>query len=1459
MWPPRLRGRDCRNNDMQCTRCPSPLPSRYPLSSWNASYVINRRYSRGKMSPVCHNFVQNAWKKDFCSNCFKSREEHSKNQDREGGKFSAISFPTPFIKKSSNSGILKVHPAKKAKRNVRFPEEVSKVIGYGGDDWSDGEEFEVSEDTEDDDIFPETEAERELHKITKSNTDFNTVKANLLGDSVAKSYTSLMLGKAQTDSDGKKKTLMVSVTPFGQDAVKGNVKSHVRKPAVIHLTNPTPIEETPNNYKTNIILTSYTKDTDTTISTNNESSEMICHEKSLLEEISETLEQNRITEFKGSKLSQSTCTKPMVIEETIKAEVIKEQEEMTEKEKKENEFKKIAIVRHTPITKNTERPKVNLATRSEFKFCKINMETTSVDSAVSTLNSTADNSVASDDESFNGRLDSDNDDSGHFSEGNKCEETVKIKVFNEKDSNNMNIPPLGQARQVDGQNSGYSTFQAPVIDLPPIIPKQTDTIFSAEASRELAGEPDGRADPDEPTEAPALPTTPMPTLDPRPSFLHGMISDLMPSSKPALPEKPKLPIKPLSVIKQTTTKKNITNVQQHVVMQMQQSLTTKTESEVRSIKEILCEEKNNEITEVQEDKPEPVYYAKPVLTKQDSDTSLHSMTKRKAPTPPASPTVDDSPNNIYQRNPNTYMNSDSPVVREKEKRERATSTPKTKPVEETPEVKRAVESPVPEPAPRRNISLSHDNLLIEEKRKGHKYKFSIKKLLRIGSSKDLDKKELTVPPMPKQLPTKNEEIYDYAPKPKPRLVIIHPLDINGTNVEVVKSNCEITESLRRMSHDDVSSIYSGSSAHTDPEIPARVVNKPPPPPRHSSEEYKGSSSSPTKPDRPPPPKSAALQKKQKQPTASTAPAKSDTNIYANLGEIRSALAPRKPERTASMREREAQLELPKRRVIVDDNDELDDAAPELPAAIVQAANIAVINNYDDVYHSAKYDTDSCLEDNQCDSAKSSDSDYEYVSHARSSSPECDSAIKGEGEATPPREETPRKEETNAEYSKFPNGFNRSSLPYCGSETESEIYSPYSFYSSTDAMDGSDDYQSEMAPKTTTNKLRVRKGRSVVHRNLEDNYGAVVIANHEALAQVLEQVQQSATIQSTLRGLKACTNLRYNDFTIQQKTSSIRNGKRIFYPAIWNSSQGPVNVTLMLHKEQMASQIVCQQSVQPQTLSLNAVTEFCDLVPLQQFGEDGEDLVQATVVVLAPAQVDTIQSYGESLHASERLTTKEYQLVQTEQLHEAIFMMLQLINGLKCLQARGVEEVPLTLTSFVVMRETQASGVHGSTLNLPTDDRLTSLSAPKTNSYGRLCILQGLSEETNCSKSADEHLNSLCKCATKAVEILLPGEKLTPLLKEVLREERAVSLNQAKSVLEFTLWGPLDVVQGVPVEDRELSLQRWLDLERATVLHGLVRSRVQLNVFEQLHLMFLVRSSAKAMCDASVLLEKANVY
>jgi len=40
------------------------------------------------------------------------------------------------------------------------------------------------------------------------------------------------------------------------------------------------------------------------------------------------------------------------------------------------------------------------------------------------------------------------------------------------------------------------------------------------------------------------------------------------------------------------------------------------------------------------------------------------------------------------------------------------------------------------------------------------------------------------------------------------------------------------------------------------------------------------------------------------------------------------------------------------------------------------------------------------------------------------------------------------------------------------------------------------------------------------------------------------------------------------------------------------------------------------------------------------------------------------------------------------------------------------------------------------------------------------------------------------------------------------------------------------------------------LERATVLHGLVRTRVELTVYDECHLMFLVRSTAKMMNDAA---------
>lgn len=80
--------------------------------------------------------------------------------------------------------------------------------------------------------------------------------------------------------------------------------------------------------------------------------------------------------------------------------------------------------------------------------------------------------------------------------------------------------------------------------------------------------------------------------------------------------------------------------------------------------------------------------------------------------------------------------------------------------------------------------------------------------------------------------------------------------------------------------------------------------------------------------------------------------------------------------------------------------------------------------------------------------------------------------------------------------------------------------------------------------------------------------------------------------------------------------------------------------------------------------------------------------------------------------------------------------------------------------------------------------------------------------------------------------------------------------RTKSVLEYLLWGPSDISLNGSVREQEVTLQRWLDLARATVLHGLVRSKVELTIFDECHLIFLVRSNAKIMLDASQIIAKS---
>lgn len=178
--------------------------------------------------------------------------------------------------------------------------------------------------------------------------------------------------------------------------------------------------------------------------------------------------------------------------------------------------------------------------------------------------------------------------------------------------------------------------------------------------------------------------------------------------------------------------------------------------------------------------------------------------RRMAPKPPPADLAEElllppSTSSLFARNPGANFKSDSPVVREKEKRERASScSPKfRKAVSELPDPTAAAAQTaaiVNDPTSRRSISLSQDNLTsgqseVREEKKRGRPRFSLKRFLRMGSRKDVD-----MVGGGHASSSRIDEIPS-TPQPKPRLEIIHPLELDGAAVEVVGNDriARITE------------------------------------------------------------------------------------------------------------------------------------------------------------------------------------------------------------------------------------------------------------------------------------------------------------------------------------------------------------------------------------------------------------------------------------------------------------------------------------------------------------------------------------------------------------------------------------------------------------------------------------------------------------------------------------------
>jgi hypothetical protein len=94
-------------------------------------------------------------------------------------------------------------------------------------------------------------------------------------------------------------------------------------------------------------------------------------------------------------------------------------------------------------------------------------------------------------------------------------------------------------------------------------------------------------------------------------------------------------------------------------------------------------------------------------------------------------------------------------------------------------------------------------------------------------------------------------------------------------------------------------------------------------------------------------------------------------------------------------------------------------------------------------------------------------------------------------------------------------------------------------------------------------------------------------------------------------------------------------------------------------------------------------------------------------------------------------------------------------------------------------------------------------------------------------------------------------QLAKKLSTVLSETNVKSLEKVALYAEYLLFGPTDDLIGSA--DPLPLVQRWLDVERASVLNDLIRTqglwRIKLSVLQEFHLCFLVSVSPQTLIDA----------
>ncbi|GFU09651.1 uncharacterized protein NPIL_281611 [Nephila pilipes] len=346
------------------------------------------------------------------------------------------------------------------------------------------------------------------------------------------------------------------------------------------------------------------------------------------------------------------------------------------------------------------------------------------------------------------------------------------------------------------------------------------------------------------------------------------------------------------------------------------------------------------------------------------------------------------------------------------------------------------------------------------------------------------------------------------------------------------------------------------------------------------------------------------------------------------------------------------------------------------------------------------------------------------------------------------------------------------------------------------------------------------------KTLEDSYLVLTASNRELLVKLVNQALKKR--KNFLVKLQKIT-FQWIEFEIdvEQPSSVFAFGEKIAYHA-----------TMPKHPEYSVTLVV---TVQQQHCRLNenndikypVFGQFVDYIPkeLLENSNDAElESMQATILVLDRSNISTIECFTESLPMS----------LTEENEKELCFIILQLIHSLKSLQAQGIESIESSFQNLI-------------------------LAKTKKDKYNTLVFLYDNCYDENDYMS-DSCKISLCQytllllfqmLGIQSVEefILISDSKFSSeVTKKVfktaislLSEEKAVSLSQTKTLFECFFWEITRVFECLEdSDDVDSVLHRWLDIKRASYIKNIYddENLCDINIQSEYYSQFLLRTSIR---------------